>query len=249
MSTRERYERYRSERHRPAHGRRTAERWAGFLLPHLRPEMRLLDIGCGPGSITTGLGARAVGLDLHPVAVPGVPVVGGDGARLPFRDAVFDAVYANAVLQHVPDAAAVVDEVRRVARPGAVVGVGDVDWDARLLHPADPLLERGAAIQEALRDGDVRVGRRLRGLLSASGFARVEVAVTGRAVGTAEAVTATASFEGAWFAAPAAVEHVTALGLSDPEEMAAVAAAWRRWGADPGACSAACWFTAVGWAP
>ena len=63
------------------------------------------------------------------------------------------------------------------------------------------------------------------------------------------AYTAMPRFVGAWFAAPAAVDHVTALGLSDPEEMAAVAAAWRRWGADPGACSAACWFTALGWAP
>jgi SAM-dependent methyltransferase len=212
--------------------------------------MRLLDLGCGPGSITAGLGTRSIGVDLHAVAVPGVPVVGADGARLPFPDASFDAVYANAVLQHVPDATAVVREVRRVARPGAVVGVGDVDWDARLLHPADPLLERGRRIQEALRDdGDVRVGRRLRGLLTAAGFERVEVAVTGSAVGTADAVAATARFEGAWFAAPEVVEHVTALGLSAPEEMAALAEAWRRWGGDPGACSATCWFTALAWAP
>jgi SAM-dependent methyltransferase len=212
--------------------------------------MRVLDLGCGPGSITVGLGPRAIGLDRHPVTVPGLPVVAGDGARLPFRDGSFDAVYANAVLQHVPDAAAVVSEVRRVAGPGAVVGLGDVDWDARLLHPADPLLERGQRIQEALRDGgDVRVGRRLRGLLAGAGFEGVEVAVTGSAVGTAEAVAATARFEGDWFEAPEVVEHVTALRLSNPAEMAAVAAAWRRWGADPAACSATCWFTAVARAP
>jgi hypothetical protein len=77
----------------------------------------------------------------------------------------------------------------------------------------------------------------------------VEVAVTGSAVGTAEAVAATARFEGGWFEAPEVVAHVTALGLSDPAEMAAVAAAWRRWGADPAACSATCWFTAVARAP
>jgi SAM-dependent methyltransferase len=212
--------------------------------------MRLLDIGCGPGSITVGLGARSIGVDVRPVAVPGVPVVGGDGARLPFRDASFDAVYANAVLQHVPDAAAVLREVRRVCRPGAVVGVGDVDWDARLLHPADPLLDRGARIQEALREsGDVRVGRRLRGLLTGAGFERVEVAVRGGAVGTTDAVAATARFEGAWFEAPEVVDHVTEVGLADAEEMAAVAAAWRRWGTDPAACSATCWFTALAWAP
>ena len=212
--------------------------------------MRLLDVGCGPGSITTGLPARSVGVDLHPVAVPGLPVVGADAARLPFADGCFDAVYANAVLQHVPHPAGVLAEVRRVARPGAVVGIGDVDWDASLLHPADPVIDRGRRIQESLRPhGDVRVGRRLRGLLAAAGFERLEVAVTGNAVGSAAAVAGTAAFEAAWFEAPEVVAHVTALGLSDPDELAAVAAAWRRWGADPGACSAALWFTALGWAP
>jgi SAM-dependent methyltransferase len=250
VTARERYERYLAERHRPAHGRRSASRWAAFLLPHLRPEMRLLDLGCGPGSITRGLGTRSIGVDLQPVPVEGVPVVGADGAALPFPAAVFDAVYLNAVLQHVPDPPAVLREARRVARPGAVVGVGDVDWDGHLRHPADPLIDRGQQIREALREpGDVRVGRTLRGLLAAAGFERVELTVTGNAVGTAAATAATAAFEGSWFEAPEVVDHVTALGLSTADEMAAVAAAWRRWGDDPGACSATLWFTALGWVP
>jgi SAM-dependent methyltransferase len=250
VTTREPYERYLAERHRPAHGRRTAQRWAAFLLPHLRPDMRLLDLGCGPGSITQGLGTRSIGVDLRPVRVEGVPVVGADGIALPFPDAVFDAVYVNALLQHVVDPLAVLQEARRVARPGAVVGVGDVDWDGHLLHPADPLLDRGRQIREGLRDrGDVRVGRSLRGLLAEAGFDRVELTVTGNAVGTAAAVAGMAAFEGSWFAAPEVVAHVTALGLSSEDEMAAVAATWRRWGDDPAACSATLWFTALGWAP
>jgi len=35
--------------------RRTAERDVAYLLPHLKPGMRVLDIGCGPGSISIGL--------------------------------------------------------------------------------------------------------------------------------------------------------------------------------------------------
>src|SRR5690348_16716096 len=59
--------------HAPAvvrqHAQRTAEEAAAFLLPELRPGMRLLDVGCGPGSITRGLAERLVpgqviGLDL-----------------------------------------------------------------------------------------------------------------------------------------------------------------------------------------
>ena len=41
-----------------AHRRRTAEDSAGYLLPHLRPGMSVLDVGCGPGTITADLAAR-----------------------------------------------------------------------------------------------------------------------------------------------------------------------------------------------
>ena len=43
-----------------AHSARTAEDAAAFLLPYIEPGMRLLDFGCGPGTITVGL-ADAVG--------------------------------------------------------------------------------------------------------------------------------------------------------------------------------------------
>jgi hypothetical protein len=63
---------------------------------------------------------------------------------------VFDAIHLNAVLQHVADADAVLREALRVATPGAVIGVGDADWGGQLLHPADPLIDRGRAIQRHL---------------------------------------------------------------------------------------------------
>jgi cyclopropane fatty-acyl-phospholipid synthase-like methyltransferase len=40
-----------------SHRWRTAETSAGYLLPYLRPGMRLLDVGCGPGTITIDLAA------------------------------------------------------------------------------------------------------------------------------------------------------------------------------------------------
>jgi SAM-dependent methyltransferase len=247
------YEAFLACRHGPAHGRRTADRWAAFLRPHLRPGMRLLDLGCGPGSITAGLagdGVAPVGIDRSPVRIEGIPVAGADGASLPFPAASFDALYANALLQHVPDPLAVLREARRVARPGAVIGVGDADWDGVLSHPSDPHLERGHAIREALRpDGDVRVGRKLRGLLAAAGFERAEVSATAAAEGSDEAVRRLAAFEGSWFAVPEVITYVAELGLADPDEMASIAAAWDAWAADPGAMVARFWITAIAWAP
>ena len=51
--------------------KRIAAKEAGFLLPHLSPGMRLLDCGCGPGSITVGLAevvtpGQVVGVDIEP---------------------------------------------------------------------------------------------------------------------------------------------------------------------------------------
>jgi SAM-dependent methyltransferase len=252
VTARHDYERYMRARHRPAHGRRTAERWAAFLLPHLRPGMRLLDLGCGPGSITSELaaGLSAVGVDLDPLAIEAVPVAAADAAALPFPDACFDALYANALLQHVADPLAVLREARRVARPGAVIGVGDADWGGVLMHPADPALDRGQSIRAALRPGgDVRVGRQLRSLLAAAGFERCEASATGGADGTGDAARRLAACEASWFEASDVVALVAERGIARPNEMAAIAAAWARWGEDPGAFAARFWVTALAWAP
>jgi len=103
-----------------SHRWRTAENSAGYLLPHLAPGMRLLDVGCGPGTITVDLArlvepGEAVGVDAveEPLgearasaATAGVTNVSfqvADGMALPFEDGTFDVVHAHQVLQHVPD--------------------------------------------------------------------------------------------------------------------------------------------------
>lgn len=111
------------------------------------------------------------------------------GAALLFATSAFDAIYVNAALQHVADAPAVLREARRVAKPGAVIGIGDTDWGTRIMHPHGPLLDRGQKIQESVRDtGNVRVGRELRGLRAGAGFEQIELAAEGRVVGSAVAL-------------------------------------------------------------
>jgi SAM-dependent methyltransferase len=163
---------------------------------------------------------------------------------------VFDAVYMNAVLQHVADASAVVCEARRVMRPGAAIGVADTDWGTRIMHPYDPLLDRGQQIQEQARPtGNIRVGRELRGLLVGAGFERIELATEGRIVGSAAAISQMAAFERGWFDAPEVIAYVTELGTSGSGEMAEIASAWTRWSASPAACAVDQWFTALAWSP
>src|SRR5260370_28125306 len=99
---------------------RTAERELAFLMPHLAPGRRVLDCGCGPGSITVGL-ARAVmpadviGIDIEPRQLETARSLAAEGSignvrfeegsiyEIPSPDASFDVAVAHFVIEHVSD--------------------------------------------------------------------------------------------------------------------------------------------------
>jgi SAM-dependent methyltransferase len=185
-----------------------------------------------------------VGVDLDP-GPAGLPLVRADIHALPFADGSFDAVFMCAVLQHVADPLLALFEARRVARPGAVIGVADADWGGSLIAPEDRWLARGQQILARLRAGtSPHVGRQLRGLLHAAGFIDVHVAARGTG-GGGPGCCAEAEFQASFFEAPPVIDRVTELGLASPDDMASIATAWRRWGADPAATAARHWFEAV----
>src|ERR1700684_1821055 len=121
-----------------AHRRRTAENSAGYLLPHVRPGISLLDVGCGPGTITADLAARvgpgqvtavemtddALGLARAEAQARGqsnIVFAACDVHALDFPDDPFDVVHAHQVLQHVGDPVQALREMRRVCAPGGIV--------------------------------------------------------------------------------------------------------------------------------
>lgn len=97
---------------------RTVEKEAGFLLPYLRNDMRLLDCGCGPGSITVGFAkyiteGEIFGIDIEPsqvemtkklaldLGVQNINLQIADIHDLPFPDNSFDVVFAHMVMVHI----------------------------------------------------------------------------------------------------------------------------------------------------
>lgn len=242
--------------HSPAHSRRTATTNAAFFLTYLKPGMRVLDAGCGPGSITAGLAdavvpGEVVGVDANAAAIemaaraaaaanrPGLRFEVADIYRLPFADASFDAVFAHAVLQHVPDAQDALCRLRRLLKPGGLIGVADADYGGSIVWPSSPALLRAERLALRIRrysGGDVNVGRKLASHLSSAGFESVNAGATAFAVGGAEG-----RWQAAYFASPQLRDHVIAVGLSTLAEMEEATDAWGRWAASEGPYWARFW--------
>lgn len=148
-----------------SHRSRTAQNSAGYLLPHLRPGMKLLDVGSGPGTITcdlAGLVGEVVALEQGDAAlaltlaeatrrsVENVTGRIGDVHHLPFDDDSFDVVHAHQVLQHVSDPIQALREMARVTRPGGLIAARDSDYSMFTWAPAAPALEEWLATYRRL---------------------------------------------------------------------------------------------------
>jgi SAM-dependent methyltransferase len=237
------------------HARRTAERDAAYLLPYLQPGMRLLDVGCGPGTITTGL-ARAVtpgeviGIDVSPAVVEtarahlaetglvNVRFEEGSVYALAYADASFDAVHAHQVLQHLTRQVDAAREMYRVLLPGGVVAVRDADYATMMAWPRLPEIDRWLALYHAVatRNGaEADAGRRLGAWLREAGFE--DVRTTGTAVVFADPES-TLNWGDSWaerVTHSSLAEQAVEYGLATREELEALAAGWRAWARDPDA--------------
>ena len=176
-----------------SHTSRTAANSAAYLLPHLAPGHRVLDVGCGPGTITYDLArlvrpGDVVGLDassdIVAMAEGGLPddvvncrFVVGDVYALDFDDGHFDVVHAHQVLQHLRDPVAALVEMARVTRPGGLVAARDADYAGMTWAPDDPRLDRWMALYQEItsRNGvEANAGRYLLGWAQQAGFSEVE---------------------------------------------------------------------------
>lgn len=220
--------------------------------------MSLLDLGCGPGSITRGLAAAvapglAVAVDIRrdvmtqaAGSATELRFVVADAQTLPFPAACFDAAFVHALLQHVESPATVLREARRVLRPGGVIGVADADFGSAILYPEDSALDRAGDILRKMRPNP-NIGRKLRELLLGAGFSRAEASATANHRGSPNETALDGEFWARYFEAEPFIAHASTQGWSTREEMLEVAAAWRKWGQTPGAFSASFWCQALGW--
>ena len=243
--------------------RRNAETSAAHLLPLLEPGMRVLDFGCGPGTISVGL-ARAVepgelcGVDMEAsqIEIARAAAEAGrhlnavfqtaDVTDLPFEDGSFDVAHCHAVLMHAPDTVAVLAEARRVLKPGGIISSREMFVDSSFLEPAmKDGWETFAKLIEA-NGGHPQAGRELKRLFIEAGFSDISASVSFEPFCTDEDIDFLHGFIIGWFLSPATVEAATKYGIATREQFDG----WRRmldqWKDTPGALAAFAWGEATG---
>ena len=237
-----------------SHRWRTAANSAAYLLPRLRPGLDLLDVGCGPGTITCDLArmvapGRVVGIDASSDVLDearasatqaNLPVMFevADLFSLPCADNSFDVIHAHQVLQHVADPVAALMEMRRVCLPGGVVAARDGDYPSFSFAPAIADLARAiAAYGELTRVNRANwdAARHLLGWAHAAGFGDVTASASVWCFATDEDRT---WWSGLWadrFAGPDSFlgTQLEFHGIADRDDLEAFGAAWRQWGDSP----------------
>jgi SAM-dependent methyltransferase len=233
-----------------SHTWRTIDNSAAYLSTHLAPGQALLDVGCGPGTITVEFAdrlapGRVVGLDASADIVAkassdftrsNLEFVTGDAYALPFDDDTFDVVHAHQTLQHVADPVAVLREMRRVAKPGGVVAARDVDYDGIIWFPELPALDawlRLYGLVHRSNGGEPNAGRRLKAWAREAGFDDVAT--------SASVWNFSDDADREWWGSmwesrvleSAFAEDALAKGLASREHLELISRGWREWADSP----------------
>jgi len=233
---------------------------AAFFLPFLKQEMILVDIGCGPGTITAALAnsvKSAIGIDREPKAIErarrlareqgaaALRFIEADMASLPFGDSEVDAVFFHAVLYHLgaPELARALAEARRVLRPGGLIGVRDSDAGGNILFPESAGLTLSLDLWNRwYRQADadsVRFGRRQGAVLRANGFTPVWSGAS-FVNHSADAATRRETIADAKRSLEALRHDLIANGLARDTEIQQACRAWDVWGSHPDAIYLRC---------
>lgn len=228
--------------------RRSVATHAAFLLPHIRTGIRVLDCGCGPGSVTCDFARRVspghvTGIDREPSQIAlarkrageqGITNAAFESAsiyELPFADATFDVAFAHAVFEHLSSPVNALRELLRVLKPGGIVALRSPDWGGFIVGPDAPDIRAAVAHYMKMQNdngGDVLVGRKFPALLREAGFASRRFSATYECYEPASVIG-----------------EYLALQL-DAAGCASEAAAFRSWSADPDAVFAQAWCEIIG---
>ena len=238
--------------------RYTARTHAAHLLPYLKPGLRVLDFGCGPGTISVGL-AEAIepgelhGIDMEESQISlarSVVEAGGydnatfhvgDVTALPFEDDFFDVAHCHNVLMHIPDTHAVLTEVKRVLKPGGIVSSREMIGESSFTHPDFGVIRKAWDMFEdliAADDGHPQMGKDMKLHFVKAGFTDICATASFDTYSTPKGVAFVYAFANKWFLGPEITEAAIKYGASTRKLCDDIRIAYDKWKDHPGAICA-----------
>lgn len=234
-----------------AHAARTIANSAAYLEAYLQPGLHLLDVGCGPGSITAEFAGRlgpdgsVLGIDYSAEVIERAHAVFGDsGARfesmdvyaLDIADDSYDIAHAHQVLQHVSDPVAALNEMKRVVKPGGIVAVRDADYAGMHWAPHSPELDKWLSVYRQVakaNDAEPDAGRFLVRWARQAGFTDVTASVEAWLFASPERRDWWGSTWAERVVSSSLAEQAVEIGLASAAELESIAAGWRSWIDEP----------------
>ncbi|QKG21518.1 methyltransferase domain-containing protein [Actinomadura verrucosospora] len=234
-----------------SHQWRTVENSAAYLIPHLRAGASLLDVGCGPGTITAGLAervapGRVVAVDAaegvlaeargtaEAAGVTNAEFAVADVHDLDFPDDTFDIVHAHQVLQHIADPVRALAEMRRVAKPGGIVAARDADFGTMIWYPEPAAMAPSLPIYYKVargNGGEPDAGRRLVSWARQAGFTDVTASTSSWCYSTPEEREWWSESWGGRMRDSSVADRAVAGGHATREELQRVYEGWKEWAA------------------
>jgi ubiquinone/menaquinone biosynthesis C-methylase UbiE len=234
-----------------SHRWRTVENSAAYVASRFGAGVNVLDVGCGPGTITVDIAqrvapGRVIGIDAAADVIEAARADAGDVENVEFRtgdvyalefdDDTFDLVHAHQVLQHLPDPVGALREMARVCKPGGVVAARDSDYGAFRWYPDDARLDRWLALYREIarkNRGEPDAGRFLLAWAHEAGLTNVQPTASVWCFATAED---RAWWGGLWadrMTESAIARQAVAENFATAAELAELADALRRWANNP----------------
>ena len=233
-----------------------------FFISHLKPGMRILDVGCGPGSISISF-ARCfpyitiVGIDID----QGQITQARDAARhqgldniefhvadvyaLPFESESFDAIFAHTLFMHLAKPKAALQDLFRVIKSHGIIGIREgISGFESFTDLALP--RRFNSLGELFKQtfdksqGVLDIGIKLKGLLHESGFDDIKISSHAEVYDQPDDLETLKSWYQSTFSTTLGQE-ILKHGILSPEELKALIASMSNWPQDPGALSILCW--------
>lgn len=229
-----------------SHSWRTIENSAAYLSASLEPGLSLLDLGCGPGTITVEFAdrlvpGRVVGVDAASEIIsrasgdfarPNLQFVVGNAYELPFDDGTFDIAHTHQTLHHLADPVGALREMRRVTKPGGIVAAREVDYAGTFWYPQLTGLDDWMELYQRVHrsnGGEPNAGRRLKTWAQEAGFAEV---TTSASIWNFSDSTDREWWGSMWEARvvqSAFAEDALANGLASQEDLEHISRSWREW--------------------